>query len=393
MYCINPQDDEPIFLLDCQIGRDESRPDDKFIDGKDFARELMYMDGEGKKRMWVYINSPGGDVAQGEDIQGAILLSKTKVNTLCYGEAASISGVIFQAGYKRVMLESARLMYHDAYMEGKVSEGDKKSLHATNEALAKMISARSWKDIDGVKKMMAQTTYINAEDALASDLCDEIKYNGELNAPKTTDAKARWEYGNKILNKVLPTIKNNTMSKVINKTLGLNEEASEAATVEALQKILNKKNEDESELDKTKKALAKAEDEMAKAKKKIEEDATAAKAKADEEAKAKSEAEESDKKAKAKAKILETIKNRGVSINDKAIESYVNLASDDKNLASVIETIESIPVTKKAVIVNLAPADKDAAFTVDAAGDVVDTEKIVAHMNKTVLNKSKTRFS
>src|ERR1035437_2216615 len=121
-YCINPESDEPIFLIDCQIGKDDENPETPYCDGQAFVRELLYMDGEGKKKIWVWINSPGGNVVDGGAIYGAILKTKTPINTFCYYEAASIAGVIFQAGKKRVMLETAKLMYHEAYsVDGKPS--------------------------------------------------------------------------------------------------------------------------------------------------------------------------------------------------------------------------------------------------------------------------------
>lgn len=410
MYCINPNDDEPIFLLDCQIGQDPDNPEDKFIDGVNFARELLYMDGEKKKRMWIYINSPGGEVSQGEAIYGAMLLTKTKVNTFCFGEAASIAGVIFQGGYKRVMLESARLMYHNAYVpleEGEeMSPGAKKALDVLNGALAKMISSRSWKDVEAVKKMMAQTTYINAEDAKASDLCDEIRYNADLNAPATEDAKARWQYANKILNKLIPTtLKNKIMSRTVAKKLKLNEEANDESVEKAIDNVLNKANQADAalkEAEDAKKEAAEAKAALDAVNKKLEELEAANKEKEEADAKAKAEAEVAAVKAKAKAKILETAQNRGLALTAEALENYEILAgTDEKALNAVIKTIENMPVVRAAAkLINPLSPDPKNEKLFDVAGKdkfgmdvIVNTSKAADYMNRQVLAKARERFN
>jgi ATP-dependent Clp protease protease subunit len=60
-----------------------------------------------KKRIQVWINSPGGDVDDGYNIYNAMLKTKTKVDTHCYGMAASMAGAIFQAGHRRTMADYA----------------------------------------------------------------------------------------------------------------------------------------------------------------------------------------------------------------------------------------------------------------------------------------------
>ncbi len=405
MYCINPESDEPIFLLDAPIGQDEKDPAAKYIDGTLFARELMYMDGEGKKRIWVYINSPGGLVDEGTSIYAAILLTKTKVNTFCVGQAASMAGVIFQAGRQRLMLESATLMYHEAYTD-EPTENQSKSLKAINDAIAKMIDTRSWKDIEAVKKMMKLTTYISADDALASGLCDEVVKNAELNSKpaKNLDETERFQLADKFLNKVKAEnkpIKKPTMSKAVAKSLGLNEDASDESIAKALEEIKAKAKKSDEDYEEKKKALAKAEDELAKAKKKMEDDEEMEKKKNAEDAEAKALTKASEDKAAAKAKILETAKNRGVVLSEKAIEQYTSLGSTGaKALESVVETINEMPVGKKAPIVNLgtgAAGKDEKLYTVNGKDEngmdkIVDTSKAVAEMNKQVFAKSKERF-
>jgi len=402
-YCINPEADEPIFLIDCQIGKDEENPDQPYIDGQAFVRELLYMDGEGKKRIWVWINSPGGNVVDGGAIYGAILKTKTKVNTFCYYEAASIAGVIFQAGYKRVMLESAKLMYHQAYsVDGKPS----KSLDAVNEQIAHMISSRSWKDIELVKRMMAKTSYITAQEALDSDLCDSIEKNDELNTPKATNRNLIREVimnKSKILNKSI----SDTMTKTeAIKILNLKADASDAEVISAMTKSVELNKSTQEQLDKLKEKMAKAkddedEDKYNKLKAKFDAMEKDMKKKAEDDEAEKKNEELDKKKVEAKNKIVACIKERGAEFTAKQVENFIALAgSDEKNLASVIETINETPVVKKAPVIDEAKFEKEKSIIFNlGAGkeikmhddngkevntvmkEITDTSAIVNYMN------------
>lgn len=63
----------------------------------------------------VYINSYGGEVAEGLAIYNALKRHKAKVVTYCDGFACSIASVIFMAGDERVMSNASLLMIHNAW--------------------------------------------------------------------------------------------------------------------------------------------------------------------------------------------------------------------------------------------------------------------------------------
>lgn len=63
----------------------------------------------------VYINSYGGEVAEGLAIYSALKRHKAKVTTWCDGFACSIASVIFMAGDTRIMSNASLLMIHNAW--------------------------------------------------------------------------------------------------------------------------------------------------------------------------------------------------------------------------------------------------------------------------------------
>ena len=61
----------------------------------------------------VYINSYGGEVAEGLAIYNSLKRHKAKVKTYCDGFACSIASVIFMAGDERIMSTASLLMIHN----------------------------------------------------------------------------------------------------------------------------------------------------------------------------------------------------------------------------------------------------------------------------------------
>jgi ATP-dependent Clp endopeptidase proteolytic subunit ClpP len=207
-YTIDPNSEEPIMLIDKHIGFDAD--EGPGIMGDLFQKELFMLDGMNKKRIQVWINSAGGVVQDGWNIYNAILRTKTKVDTYCVGMAASIAGVIFQAGRKRVMNDYGILMYHNPF------GGDDKSLDAIRDSLITMISQRSSMNAFDVSKMMNRTTWIGADEAMTMGLCDEIDQSVEMNTKRSvgTHAEARlyWRETNKAINALLPGLRSNHMN-------------------------------------------------------------------------------------------------------------------------------------------------------------------------------------
>lgn len=89
-------------------------------------------------RIDVYVNSYGGEVAEGLAIYNALKRHKAKVVTYCDGFAASIASVIFMAGDERIMNDSSLLMIHNAWS---VVEGNAETLRKQADDLEKITQA------------------------------------------------------------------------------------------------------------------------------------------------------------------------------------------------------------------------------------------------------------
>lgn len=137
----------------------------------------------------VFLNSYGGEVAEGLAIYNALRRHKAKVVTYCDGFACSIASVIFMAGDERVMNESSLLMIHNAwtYASGnsaelrKIAEDMDKITQASVEAY-KSHSVLSEKQI---KKMMDAETWILPSEALEYGFATKIDKTEIKNASQS----------------------------------------------------------------------------------------------------------------------------------------------------------------------------------------------------------------
>ena len=225
-------------LINKHIGMDDQ--DGMGVDGSLFQESLIALDAMGKKRIQVWINSVGGNVLDGYNICNAILNTKTPVDTFCMGMAASIAGVIFQTGRKRIMADYGILMYHNPY-SGNVTKSP--VLDNMKESLNTIIRNRSGLNVDQVHDMMDRTTFIQCDEAMKMGLCDEVEQTAKLNTkylPRVVnDGKEFFLAANKVLNKLFENQTIKKMLKVTNK-LNLNEAANEDAIVSAIEAVENR---------------------------------------------------------------------------------------------------------------------------------------------------------
>lgn len=256
-YTIDPNADEPIMLILQQIGNtvDENGNITEYgINGAEFCRELLQLDAMGKKRIQIWINSVGGSVVDGYSILGGILKSKTPVDTVNVGVAASTALWLYCAGKNREWFDYAIGMGHNPYSE---TEGADDLTQKMRASIATITAARSTsKDIVDVYEMMDATTYFNAEEAQEFGIVDKIVLSDSTNKKRVTSANTitdKHRAALQIVNKIVDNKKSQTMADdkkfplIVNKLNAfrpaedkLHEAASEAMLVEAIDGIYNR---------------------------------------------------------------------------------------------------------------------------------------------------------
>ncbi len=133
----------------------------------------------------VYINSYGGEVAEGLAIYNALRRHKAKIKTYCDGFACSIASVIFMAGDERIMSNASLLMIHNAwtYTSGNANELRKQAddLDVITQASVNAYMEGVNITEEEIKNMLDKETWISSEDALEYGFATTIISNKSSN--------------------------------------------------------------------------------------------------------------------------------------------------------------------------------------------------------------------
>lgn len=137
----------------------------------------------------VYINSYGGEVAEGLAIYNALKRHPAQVTTFCDGFACSIASVIFMAGDERVMSNPSRLMIHDAwtFCSGNADELRKQAedLDNINNAAVKAYMQNVNISEEELRAKMKAETWLSEEEAL------EMGFATRIDEAEATDKPAQ----------------------------------------------------------------------------------------------------------------------------------------------------------------------------------------------------------
>ncbi len=125
-----------------------------------------------------YINSYGGEVAEGLAIYNALKRHKAKVKTYCDGFACSAASVVFMAGDERIMSASSMLMIHNAWMW---AAGDADELRKQADDLEKINEASNNAYLEHIniskeqlQEMLDKETWLTAQEALDMGFCTTV---------------------------------------------------------------------------------------------------------------------------------------------------------------------------------------------------------------------------
>lgn len=135
----------------------------------------------------VYINSYGGEVAEGLAIYNALKRHRAKVVTHCDGFACSAASVVFMAGDERIMGEASLLMIHNAwsYTSGNADDLRKAAddLDTISRAAAEAYRASVSIDDDTLDRMLAEESWIAPQDAVNMGFATGIEDYGKSTVP------------------------------------------------------------------------------------------------------------------------------------------------------------------------------------------------------------------
>ena len=145
------------------------------------SAQLLFLESENNtKDIYLYINSPGGIVADGLAIYDTMQYIKPSVSTLCIGQAASMGSFLLAAGAKgqRMSLPNARIMVHQpsAGFQGQATDIE---IHAneilkTKKRLNEIYSKHTGQTVEKIKDALERDKFMSADEAKKTGIVDKV---------------------------------------------------------------------------------------------------------------------------------------------------------------------------------------------------------------------------
>ena len=144
------------------------------------AQMLFLESDEPDQDIYLYVNSPGGQVSSGMAIYDTMQYIKPDVQTICIGQAASMGALLLAAGAngKRFSLPHARIMIHQPSggFQGQHTdiEIQAKEISRIRDILDGILATHSGQDAKKVRKDTERDHYMTGEEALKYGLIDKL---------------------------------------------------------------------------------------------------------------------------------------------------------------------------------------------------------------------------
>ena len=143
--------------------------------------QLLYLEAEGPdKDIHIYINSPGGSVSAGLAIYDTLRYIKPEIETICIGQAASMSALILSAGTKgkRLALPHSRIMIHQPMggFSGQASDIDihAKEILRIKSELNIILAEATGQPLDRIETDTDRDFFMSGEQAVEYGIIDRV---------------------------------------------------------------------------------------------------------------------------------------------------------------------------------------------------------------------------
>ncbi len=143
--------------------------------------QLLYLEAQNPDQdIQFYINSPGGSVTAGMAIYDTMQYIRCDVSTICIGMAASMGAFLLAGGTKgkRYALPNSEILIHQPMggAQGQATEIEIAAEHILKirSRMNKMLADFTGKDIETIRHDTDRDNWMDAEEAKAYGLIDEI---------------------------------------------------------------------------------------------------------------------------------------------------------------------------------------------------------------------------
>jgi len=145
------------------------------------SAQLLFLEAEDPdKDIFMYINSPGGQIHSGFAIYDTMQYVKPDICTTCIGLAASMAAVLLAAGApgKRTSLTNSRIMIHQPFGGGRGTAVDieimAKEIIRSRDILVDILAEKCKRSREQVLLDIDRDNYMSADEASAYGIIDSV---------------------------------------------------------------------------------------------------------------------------------------------------------------------------------------------------------------------------
>ncbi len=143
--------------------------------------QLLFLEADNPERdIYLYVNSPGGEVTSGMAIYDTMQYVKPVVNTICVGQAASMGAVLVAAGTDghRFALPNSRFMVHQPLggAEGQATDVEirTKELLRIKKQIVEVLALHTGNSKKTINKDIDRDYFMSSEEACKYGLIDKV---------------------------------------------------------------------------------------------------------------------------------------------------------------------------------------------------------------------------
>ena len=144
--------------------------------------QLLFLEQQaGQEDIYLYINSPGGDVSSGLAIYDTMNYIKSDVHTICVGQAASMGAFLLAGGArgKRSILPHARMMIHQPWasgITGQITDIEivTKQLQERKKLLNQLLAKNTGQKLDRINRDVERDLWMTPAEAKKYGLVDNV---------------------------------------------------------------------------------------------------------------------------------------------------------------------------------------------------------------------------
>jgi ATP-dependent Clp protease protease subunit len=159
--------------------------------------QMLFLDADNPGRdIYLYLNSPGGNVSSGMAIYDTMQFLRSPVNTICMGMAASMGSFLLAAGHagKRSALPHTRIMIHQPSggAQGTASdiEIQAKEIIYLRTQMNLLYAKHTGRPVEQIERDMERDFFMSADEAKSYGIIDSV-ITQPVQEPKGTLAASK----------------------------------------------------------------------------------------------------------------------------------------------------------------------------------------------------------